>query len=90
VLDVPQAKAAYALLKARALKGLSIGYELLRSTVKSGARHLEQIKLFEISLTALPMNELATISNVKQLEDEDRKLAMELKSMFAAAAKKMV
>ena len=65
VLSVGKAKEAYDLLKARVLKGLSIGYDTIKSDVVNGIRRLQELKLFEVSLVTVPMNELATVSSVK-------------------------
>jgi len=48
VLDVPKAREAYALLKAKVL--LSIGYDTIKSDVQNGVRYLRELKLFEVSL----------------------------------------
>jgi HK97 family phage prohead protease len=66
------AASAYALLKRGVLKGLSIGYDSLKSTIQNGVRHLSEIKLYEISLTAFPMNEMATVQSVKSEADQIR------------------
>ena len=65
VLEVSRAKEAYALMKAKVLKGLSIGYDSVKSDVKDGIRYLRELKLHEVSVVTLPMNELAMVSAVK-------------------------
>jgi HK97 family phage prohead protease len=65
VLSVGKAREAYDLIKAKVLRGLSIGYDVIRSDMKDGARRLLELKLYEVSLVTLPMNELATVSSVK-------------------------
>ncbi|MGH9503827.1 MAG: HK97 family phage prohead protease [Terriglobales bacterium] len=65
VLDVPKAKEAYSLLKARVLRGLSIGYDAVKSDIVGGVRHLKELKLFEVSIVVVPMNEMATVTAVK-------------------------
>src|SRR5262249_49597112 len=65
VLSVGKAKEAYDLLKAKVLRGLSIGYDAIKSDYKDGVRYLRELKLFEVSLVVMPMNELATVSAVK-------------------------
>ena len=47
------------------LKGLSIGYDAVRSVMKDGVRLLQEVKLYEVSTTAFPMNEMATVTSVK-------------------------
>jgi HK97 family phage prohead protease len=63
--DVPKAREAYSLLKAKVLRGLSIGYDTVKSDVVNGARRLLELKLFEVSLVTVAMNELATVASVK-------------------------
>jgi HK97 family phage prohead protease len=64
-----KSRQAYALLKAKALRGLSIGFDTVRSVMKGKVRQLTEVKLFEISLTPFPMNELATVTSVKDASD---------------------
>lgn len=65
-MDVPQAKAAHALMKDGAL-ALSIGYSIPKggAEIVNGARLLKQIELHEISLVAMPANVHARITTVK-------------------------
>jgi len=67
LLNVRRAKEAHALLKARALSGLSIGYSPVRYTIdtKSGIRRLAEIDLWEISLVTFPANAAANVTVVK-------------------------
>ena len=65
----PVALKAYGLIKKRILKGLSIGYDVIRDEVKDKTRLLKELKLWEISLVTFPMNELATVNSVKAVED---------------------
>ena len=76
ILDVPKAREAYSLLKARVLKGLSIGYDTVKSDIKAGVRYLRELKLFEISLVTVPMNEQALVTSVKA---EDRQLDWQIR-----------
>jgi HK97 family phage prohead protease len=69
VMHSDKSKQAYALMKARALRGLSIGYDAVRSVMKGSVRQLTEVKLFEISLTPFPMNELALVTSVKDASD---------------------
>ena len=64
-LGVQRAREAYELLRDGVVKGLSIGYETIRSDYQGDVRHLREIKLWEISLTPLPCNELASVTSVK-------------------------
>ena len=76
ILDVPKAREAYSLLKARVLKGLSIGYDTVKSDIKEGVRYLRELKLFEMSLVTVPMNEQALVTSVKA---EDRQLDWQIR-----------
>jgi HK97 family phage prohead protease len=68
LMDLPTAQKAYILLKARVVRGLSIGYEAIKDTVVNGVRHLKEIKLYEGSVVTFPMNEMALITNVKSVQ----------------------
>jgi HK97 family phage prohead protease len=67
LMELPEAKKAYALIKARIVKGLSIGFEAVKDAVVNGVRHLKEIKLYEGSIVTFPMNEMALITSVKGL-----------------------
>jgi len=56
---------AYILIKARIVKGLSIGYDTVKEVVEGGVRRLKEIRLWEGSIVTFPMNEAAIISAVK-------------------------
>jgi len=71
-LSDPTAKKAYTFMKSGVIRGLSIGYEPIQSTMDGDVRNLTELKLFELSCVTFPMNELATISSVKSLSEEDR------------------
>lgn len=75
LLDVASAKEAHTLMKAGVLDGLSIGYRTVRDRWDSArkARYLEELDLVEVSLTAFPANERATVANVKN-EDFARRV----------------
>src|SRR5437667_12845201 len=73
VLAVEKAREAYALLKARAVRGLSIGYSGLKSRYASdGVRELLEVRLAEMSLTPVPANPLAAVTAVKSAEPDIR------------------
>ncbi len=76
-------------LKRKSIKTTSIGYKTARSERRKsdGARLLQKLKLYEISLVNMPMNPLAEISSVKGLVAyQDLPLARDAKSWDAAAA----
>jgi HK97 family phage prohead protease len=67
LMEVARAREAYALLKAGAVNGLSIGYtpgRWLRDP-DSGVRKLQSIDLWEISLVTMPANPAAKVTVVK-------------------------
>jgi HK97 family phage prohead protease len=74
-LESPVAQKAYGLLKRGVLKGLSIGYDTIREEMKGTTRFLKELKLWEVSIVTFPMNELATVTGIKQLEDAKLELA---------------
>src|SRR3990172_976418 len=65
LMDLPEAKKAYLLIKARIAKGLSVGFKAIKAPIENGIRHLKEIKLFEGSIVLFPMNELAEIISIK-------------------------
>jgi HK97 family phage prohead protease len=65
LLEIPEAKKAYLLMKAKIVKGLSIGYDAVKAQVQDGVRHLKEIRLWEGSVVTFPMNTLALVSDVK-------------------------
>ena len=65
LLEIPEAKKAYLLMKAKIVKGLSIGYDTVKAQVQDGVRHLKEIRLWEGSVVTFPMNTLALVSDVK-------------------------
>ena len=64
-LEVEKARESFALMKRGVLKRLSIGYNTVKDLVQNGVRHLQELKLYEVSIVTFPMNELATVSSVK-------------------------
>lgn len=78
ILDIPEAKQAYLLLKAKVIRGLSIGYTAIKSAMVDNVRHLKEVRLYEGSVVTFPMNDLALVSSVKSMEmkgDFDEELA---------------
>lgn len=67
--DVTLAREAYALMKARVVKGLSIGYYVPKGgdsyDEKTGIRTLHEVDLRETSVVTFPANEEAQVENVK-------------------------
>lgn len=65
LLEIPEAKKAYVLMKAKIVTGLSIGYDVIKAQVIDGVRHLKEIRLWEGSVVTFPMNLLAQVTDVK-------------------------
>lgn len=63
------AREVYQALKARAVKGLSIGYRTIRKKMQGKIRQLQEIAIGEVSLCNTPMNPLALIDGVKTADD---------------------
>jgi hypothetical protein len=58
---------ALALARDGALGGLSIGYRALKERYTDTARELSEVSLHETSLVAIPMNERAQVTRVKDI-----------------------
>jgi hypothetical protein len=65
LMALPEAQKAYLLIKAKIVKGLSIGFAAVKDAVENGVRKLKEIKLYEGSVVTFPMNETALIASVK-------------------------
>lgn len=62
---VQRGKETGILIKMGAMKGLSIGYNSVKSAFSGGNRILKEIALHEVSPVVFPMNEGSTISGIK-------------------------
>lgn len=62
---VQKADEAHIILKAGAIRGLSIGYKEIKVVPEGAARKLVELDLFEISPVSFPMNRRALIHDVK-------------------------
>ena len=65
ILGIPDADSTHKLLKAKALRGLSIGYREQGSEPDGAHRLLTKLDLLEISIVSFPANELARVDSVK-------------------------
>lgn len=64
--DVARAREVRAMVKAGAVRGLSIGFTTKRATTrKGGGRTISALDLVEISLVSIPMHPGAKVSGVK-------------------------
>ncbi len=66
--DTRTARDAAALVKAKALTGLSFGYRVKASAPIAGHRHLTDLDLLEVSLVTFPMQRLARVVAVSPEE----------------------
>jgi HK97 family phage prohead protease len=85
-LESPVAQKAYGLLKKGVLKGLSIGYDDVKSRIVDGVRRLSEMKLWEVSLVTFPMNPAAQVLGVKTFEEVSKQLR-EFRETLAACRK---
>lgn len=78
-LETPQGKSAYALIK-QANKagdnlGMSIGFDIPKGKAEydtvNDVRRIKEVKLYEVSLTMFPMNQMAGITDAKGFTEED-------------------
>ena len=70
VNDVARAKEVHALVRAKALTGISIGFITRKASPrKSGGRDIKSVELVEISLVTVPMHPGARITSAKSAAD---------------------
>lgn len=70
ILDDPLARIAQAHMKAKTVRGMSIGFETLASNpLADGVRELTAIKLWELSLVTFPALPEAQVQTVKSFAD---------------------
>lgn len=67
--DVPQARTAHALLKAKVISGMSIGFDLpedgMQYDGKTNVWNITEVKLWENSLATFPANDECHVDDVK-------------------------
>lgn len=76
IMEVQRAKEVYALLRAKAVRGLSIGYRELDTDKDGVVRVLKKLDLWEISPVSFPANTRARVEAVKseRMEEFARRL----------------
>jgi HK97 family phage prohead protease len=72
LLSDPTAQKCYKFLKAGIIKGLSIGYQTIKSNFVDDVRELSELRLWEVSCVTFPMNLDAAVTGIKSMSDEDR------------------
>jgi len=71
LLDLQRGREAYSLLLSGAVKGLSIGYQVLEAEYdEEGIRYISNLDLWEISLVTFPANVHSNVTQVKGMSDE--------------------
>lgn len=72
ILDTVKGRETYALMRAGALDGLSIGFRTVKDRFDraKGIRYLEEVDVPEISVVTFPLNPRATVSTVKGHDPE--------------------
>ena len=78
LMELPEAKKAYLLIKARIVRGLSIGFDTVKEVLDGGIRRLKELRLYEGSIVTFPMNEAAQITSVKHLAERKEDFSTEL------------
>ena len=70
VNDVPRAREVRALVQAKAITGLSIGYSVKQATGrKGGGRIIKSLELAKISLVTIPMHPGARVTSAKSASE---------------------
>jgi len=69
IREIPSGDKAYHLLKKKAIRGLSIGYDPVtyERNEEKNIRYLKEVDLWEISLVTFPANLGANVTGIKQL-----------------------
>ena len=72
--DVQKAREARALMKAKAIGGLSIGFSVMVDSFdkSTGITTLQDIDLWEVSVVTFPANEKAQVESIKNILDAGR------------------
>lgn len=96
-LDDPTAAKAYRKLKSKLIKGLSIGFQAIKSVweeieeegQKRYVRRIQELKLWEVSVVTFPMLPLAQVTRVKSADEYEQRIARledEIKALQATKA----
>jgi len=91
IMESPEARQLYAVMKARAEIGISIGYKTITADyVEQDGEHtrkLVELDLYEVSLVTIPMQDNARVMRVKAMADEfEAKRAAEAEQAAAIRA----
>lgn len=87
-LEDTTAQKAYGKIKKRLVKGLSIGYQAIKSTWEEVedrmVRHISELKLWEVSIVTFPMLQEAQVLRVKSADDALAARIADLESKVSA------
>ena len=73
-LDVQSAREKYALMKQKAIRGLSFGFKTIKDKMDGAIRKLKEINLYEISPVTFGAHPEALISSIKQRNKKKSKI----------------
>lgn len=65
--EVQRAREAHALMKAKAISGMSIGFNTKKEREQDGIRYLLEVDLWEGSIVTFPANDAARVTDVRSL-----------------------
>lgn len=70
LMDTQLGKETYSRIKNKAVKGLSIGYDILKKEIdeESNIRYLKELDLWEVSLVSFPANTNAEVLEIKSMQ----------------------
>ncbi|QXK92319.1 HK97 family phage prohead protease [Neoehrlichia mikurensis] len=74
ILEIKKAEEVYLMIKKGVINSLSIGYQIIDYYIdkNSGARVIEKLDLWEVSLVTFPSNTQAQITNIKNTSEEQQ------------------
>jgi HK97 family phage prohead protease len=72
LLADPTARKCYEFMKSGIIRGLSIGYDTVKSSYVDDVRELSELRLWEISCVTFAMNPEAQVTSVKAMSDAER------------------
>lgn len=91
-MEDPTALKAYRKMKNKLVKGLSIGFQTIKSTWEDiegrMVRHVQELKLWEVSIVTFPMLPAAQVTRVKNAEDSEARVTR-LEADFQALQAKL-
>jgi len=81
-MDTPLGQRAYSAARKGYMRGLSIGYDVVKSIYGKDARHLTEVKVWEGSLVSFPANVDAVISEIKSRRVSVEQIGQNLRAAF--------